>query len=51
MARSLPAGDSEVIGDTHTHTGETVKCAKKGVREEEVNFPGGILESISVSIS
>lgn len=43
MTHSLPAGNSEVIGETDTHqktkSRETVICAKKGVREEEMNFP------------
>lgn len=43
MTHSLPAGNSEVIGETDSHKNtesrETVICAKKGVREEEMNFP------------
>lgn len=43
MTHSLPAGNSEVIGETDSHKNtksrETVICAEKGVREEEMNFP------------
>lgn len=52
MTHSLPAGNSEVIGETdsqkNTKSRETVICAKKGVREEEMNFPWRVLESIVV---
>lgn len=43
MTHSLPVGNSEAIGETDSHKNtksrETVICAKKGVREEEMNFP------------
>lgn len=43
MTHALPAGNSEVTGETDTHKNtqsrETVIRAKKGVREEEIHFP------------